>query len=328
MTTSTRFAYLIAAAIIAVALAGCGNDPGLDEETVAATTAATTTYTTITTTTSPEPRPECRGEHRQAVWQVTGGWKCEPIPEHLIDLNCIGDMVQEFSSVTGSYTCVRPPAPRCDKDSTSEWLEETGVWKCQPLPRPECRGEHSQAVWQVTGGWECEPIPEHLIDLDCIGDMFQEFSTSTGSYRCKRPPAPTTCGDDSTSEWLEETGVWECRRLTRDEKAARDCLGSPTFWNGEFRGRYSPRYDYRCLVLICDIPKQDHQSDRWWSNYSCSEHHRDITLSEVAVMEFQFGHDTIEDLEKKFRSCRAESWEYTNLITEYNTVTFWCHLKQ
>ena len=127
MTTSTRFAYLIAAAIIAVALAGCGNDPGLDEETIAATTAATTTSTTITTTTSPEPRPECRGEHRQAVWQVTGGWECEPIPKYLIDLDCIGDMIQVFSSNIGSYMCEQPPAPRCDDDYTSEWSEETRV---------------------------------------------------------------------------------------------------------------------------------------------------------------------------------------------------------
>ena len=326
MTTSTRSAYLIAAAMIAVALAGCGNDPGPGEETVAATTAAITTSTTITTTTSPEPRPECRGEHRQAAWQVTGGWKCEPIPEHLIDLDCIGDMIQIFSSVTGSYTCERPPAPRCDDDSTSEWSEETGVWKCQPLPRPECRGEHRQAAWQVTGGWKCEPIPEHLIDLDCIGDMIQIFSSVTGSYRCIRPPAPE-CDDDSTSEWSEETGVWKCRRLTRDEKAAKDCVESPISWNGEFRGRYSPRHSYRCLVLICDIPKQDHAGDRLWSNHACSGHHRDLTLSEVAAMEWQFGEDTIEDLEKKFRSCRAYSWQYANLITEYNTVTFWCHLR-
>ena len=327
MTTSTRFAYLIAAGIIAVVLAGCGNDPGPDEETVAATTAATATSTTITTTTSPEPKPECRGEHRQAVWQVTGGWKCEPIPEHLIDLNCIGDMAQEFSSVTGSYTCVRPPAPRCDNDSTSEWSEETGVWKCQPLPRPECRGEHSQAVWQVTGGWECGPIPEHLVDLDCIGDMFLEYSIGSGSYRCVRPPAPE-CDDDSTSEWSEEAGVWKCRPLTRDEKTTRDCAGSPVANDGKFVGNYSPRHGYRCLVLICDIPKHDHPSDLWWSNYACPVHHQDLTLSEVAAMEWQFGDDTIDDLEKKFRSCRTDVREYTDRITEYDIVIFWCHPKQ
>ena len=326
MTTSTtRSAYLIAAGIIAVVLAGCGNDPGPDEETVAATTAATATSTT-TTTTPPEPKPECRGEHRQATWQVTGGWECEPIPEYLIDLDCIGDMIQVFSSNTGSYMCEQSPAPRCNDDYTSEWSEETRVWKCQPLPRPSCRGEHRRAAWQITGGWECEPIPEHLIDLDCIGDMVQEFSIGSGSYKCVRPPAPW-CDDNSTSEWSEETGVWKCRRLTRDEKAARDCLGSPHAWNGEFLGNYSPRQGYRCLVLICDIPKQDHPSDRWWSNYACSEHHRDLTSSEVSVMEFQFGDDTIEDLEKKFRSCRADSWVYADRITEYNIVIFWCHLK-
>ena len=308
-------------------LAGCGNDPNPDEETVAVATAATTTSTTTTTTTiPPEPKPECQGEHRQVIWQITGGWECEPIPEHLIELDCIGDMVQEFSSDTGRYRCERPLAPECDDNSTSEWSEETGVWKCH-YPQPVCIGAHRQVVWQVTGGWECEPIPVHLIDLDCIGDTIQEFSTTVGRYRCIRPPAPE-CDDNSTSEWSDETRVWKCRRLTRDEKAAQDCTGSPFAWNGEFLGNYSPRQGYRCLILICDIPKQDHPSDRWWSNYACSEHHRDITLSEVAVMEFQFGDDTIEDLEKKFRSCRADSWVHADRITEYNIVIFWCHLKQ
>ena len=314
--------------LVVSVLAGCGNDPDLDEEAVAATTAATTTSTipTTTTTISPDLKPECQGEHRQAAWQITGGWKCEPIPEHLINLDCIGDMVKEFSSDTGSYRCERPPAPECDDNSTSEWSKESGVWECH-YPQPRCIGEHRQVVWQVTGGWKCEPIPEHLINLDCIGDTIQEFSTSVGRYRCIRPPAPR-CDDDSTSEWSAKAGVWKCQPLTRDEKAVRDCAGSPVSWNGEFEGSYSPRHGYRCLVLICDIPKQDHTGDRWWSNHACSEYHRDLTLSEVAAMEWQFGDDTIDDLEKKFRSCRAYSWRYTNIITEYNTVTFWCHLKQ
>ena len=311
--------------LVVSVLAGCGNDPGSDEEAVAATTAATTTSTTTTTTTIP-PEPECQGKHRQATWQVTGGWKCEPIPEHLIDLDCIGDMVQVFSSDTGHYKCERPPAPECDDNLISEWSEETRVWKCHYPQPPGCIGD-TQAIWQVTGGWKCEPIPEYLIYLDCIGDMVPRFSVNHQTYRCTRPPAPE-CDDNSTSEWSEETSVWKCRRLTRDEKAAKDCIGSPTFWNGEFEGRYSPRYGYRCLVLICEIPKQDHPSDRWWSNHACYEYHRNLTLSEVAVMEFQFGDDTIKDLEKKFRSCRAESWVYADRITEYNTVTFWCHLRQ
>ena len=307
-------------------LAGCGNDPDLDEEAVAATTAATTTSTTTTTTTiPPELKPECKGEHRPVAYQVIGGWECQPILEHIIDLDCIGDMIQKFSSDTGKYKCERPSAPECDDDQTREWSEENGVWRCY-YPRPRCIGDR-QAVWQVTGGWECEPIPEHLIDLNCIGDMIQEFFIGTGRYGCNLPPAPE-CDNDQTSEWSAKTGVWKCRRLTQDEKAVRDCAGSPVSWNGEFEGRYSPRHGYRCLVLICDIPKQDHTGDRWWSNHACSEHHRDLTLSEVAAMEWQFGDDTIDDLEKRFRSCRAYSWRYTNIITEYNTVTFWCHLKQ
>lgn len=238
------------------ALAGCGNDPGPDEEAVAATTAVTTTSTTTTTTTiPPEPKPKCQGEHRQAAWQVIGGWECEPIPEHLIDLDCIGDMIKEFSSDTGRYRCERPPAPECDDNSTSEWSAETGVWKCRRLTQDE-------------------------------------------------------------------------RAAQRNEKAAQDCIGSPFAWNGEFLGNYSPSQGYRCLILICDIPKQDHPSDRLWSNYACSEHHLGLTSSEVAVMEFQLGNETIKDLEKKFRSCRADSWTYADRITEYDIVIFWCHIKQ
>ena len=307
--------------LVVSVLAGCGNDPGPSDELAAATTTSTTTTTTI----PPEPKPECQGEHRQATRQTTGGWKCEPIPEHLIDLDCIGDMIQAFSSDTGRYRCEPPPAPECDDNSTSEWSEETGVWKCH-YPRPGCIGD-TQATWQTAGGWKCEPIPEYLIYLDCTGDMVPVFSVNHQVYRCTRPPAPE-CDDNSTSEWSEETGAWKCRELTRDEKAAKDCIGSPTFWNGEFEGNYSPRQGYRCLILICDIPKQDHPSNRLWSNYACSEHHRDITLSEVAVMEFQLGDETIKDLEKKFRSCRADSWTLANRITEYDTVAFWCHLKQ
>ena len=326
MKSRLKSAYLIAAVIIIVTLVGCGNDPNPDEEAIAVATAATTTSTTTTTTTiPPEPKPECQGDHRQAVWQATGGWECEPIPEHLINLDCIGDMIQEFSSDTGRYRCERPPAPECDDNSTSEWSEETGVWKCH-YPQPVCIGD-TQATWQATGGWKCEPIPEHLIYLDCIGDMVPVFSVNHQVYRCMRPPAPE-CDDNSISEWSEETRVWKCRSLTQDEKAVRDCAGSPVSWNGDAWDRYSPRYGYRCLVLTCDIPKQDHPSDRWWSNHACSEYHRNLTLSEVAVMEFQFGGDTIKDLEKKFRSCQAYSWRWPNIITEYDTVTFWCHLKQ
>lgn len=165
--------------------------------------------------------------------------------------------------------------------------------------------------------------------------------------RCQQKSAfemGVECGENTRVYWDNETNSWGCKRKTASELRAEEnariaerCAGEPRASAASFRGLDSDgSLGGRCLMLVCDMSKNDSVGDSYWSNYSCvsswwsesiwAERHRLISESEAEAMEFQSGRQTISDLNKRFGNCVARGYSKVNLITEYDGVGFWCYI--